>query len=300
MTESIGLERTSGTTPRTGYTGKCPGIESVRSAEFARSPFSGTYADKSPDLAATFLTKQNTDQPTGFLSWSDCIGDKGRTMDAICMDFCKTFDTVPYNILLSKLEREGFDGWTVQWTRNYLDSHTQRIMVNGSVFQWALVTRSIPQGPLLGPVLFSVFINDINKEIKCTLSKFPDDTMTSGAAETPEGRDAIHRNVDKIKKYAILFYSDCLEVGRVFLFEGETLYIKVFLNEKNPVPAISKKYTPLAKEDPINKVYLDGIAFLQNVNCTTQLGVTYRIPGGALSFLVHVINKDVQQDQIQY
>uniref|UniRef100_A0A8C5LXA5 Reverse transcriptase domain-containing protein n=1 Tax=Leptobrachium leishanense TaxID=445787 RepID=A0A8C5LXA5_9ANUR len=140
-----------------------------------------------------------------FFDWVTKIIDTGGAVDIAYLDFNKAFDTVPHRRLINKLQSLSLDSNIVEWIRQWLSDRQQRVVVNGVYSAQGLVTSGVPQGSVLGPILFNIFISDIAEGINGKVCIFADDTKICNRVDVPGGISQMTNDLGKLKKWSELW-----------------------------------------------------------------------------------------------
>ena len=124
-----------------------------------------------------------------------------KQTDAILLDFSKAFDKVDHLGLLSKLENYGIRGPLLEWTSSFLIGRKQRVVVDGQASPDSNVLSGVPQGTVLGPLFFLVYINDISKGLSkgTSLRLFADDSLLYRTINSPKDCEILQRDLDRLQ-----------------------------------------------------------------------------------------------------
>lgn len=128
----------------------------------------------------------------------------GKTVSVALLDLSKAFDSLSHSILKTKLEDMGFTNQAILLILDYLKNRKQRVVVNNTESEWWETNQGVPQGTVLGPLLFLLYVNDMNDETDddCTIAQYADDTMLFIADKNPENATSrLGNNVDKLVLY---------------------------------------------------------------------------------------------------
>jgi Reverse transcriptase (RNA-dependent DNA polymerase) len=128
--------------------------------------------------------------------------DQGNSVDLIYLDFAKAFDKVPYMRLFKKLESHGINGKVSEWVKNWLCGRRQKVSISKESSGWLDVTSGVPQGSVLGPVLFIIYINDLETDLISKIGKFADDTKMSKCVNNLLDAEILSNDLRKLDEWA--------------------------------------------------------------------------------------------------
>ena len=216
------------------------------------------------------------DTQHGFLSGRSCLTnlleymeevtevlDKGNPVDVIYLDFAKAFDKVPHKRLFRKLTSHGISGNLSKWIENWLTGRRQKVCINGTYSEWQEVISGVPQGSVLGPLLFLIFINDIDEQVLSRLKKFADDTKLyreiNSVKDSEILQDDIKRLVGWSEEWKMLFNIDKCSVMHLGRQNDQYRYSMGSVNIKS-----------------INEEKDLGVLFDSNIKFSSQCSVAVR------------------------
>jgi len=133
--------------------------------------------------------------------WTEIL-DNGGSIDSVYMDFMKAFDKVPHRRLIKKMKHYGIGEKTLNWVQDFLSNRKQKVSVNGMDSTTHNVTSGIPQGSVLGPILFVIYINDMPDCVAATAYLFADDTKLYKEIKSPEDSNSLQRDLDSLQEWS--------------------------------------------------------------------------------------------------
>ena len=128
--------------------------------------------------------------------------DAGKQTDVVILDFSKAFDTVPHNKLLHKLDHYGIRGPIHKWLTNFLTKRKMRVLLKGEASGEATVDSGVPQGTVLGPLLFLCHINDLPEAVKSQVRLFADDCLLYRNITTPQDHITLQEDLRHLEDWA--------------------------------------------------------------------------------------------------
>jgi len=128
--------------------------------------------------------------------------DRHNSIDVLYLDFKKAFDKVPHQLLIYKLDKCGIRGKVLDWISTWLTGRSQRVVINGANSGWEAVKSGVPQGSVLGPLLFTIFIEDMGVNIINRILKFADDTKTFGVSNSVQNCISLQRDLDSLVEWS--------------------------------------------------------------------------------------------------
>ena len=169
------------------------------------------------DHMMDFLVKHKLINPSqhGFLEARSCLTnvlcfleeitkcmDEGSPVDVIYLDFQKAFDKVPHQRLILKLKSHGMGNSIINWIEQWLTDRSQRVVVDGEVSCWKSVLSVVPQGFVLGPNLFLVYIDDLEEGVTGNILKFADDTKLFRKTKEIGDKHKLQDDIDKLVRWS--------------------------------------------------------------------------------------------------
>ena len=128
--------------------------------------------------------------------------DEGSPVDVIYLDFQKAFDKVPHQRIILKLKSHCMGNNIINWIEQWLTNRKQRVVVDGELSSWKSVLSGVPQGSVLGPILFLVYIHDLEEGVTGSILKFADDTKLLRKTKEIGDKHNLQDDIDTLVKWS--------------------------------------------------------------------------------------------------